>query len=231
MSADPLQRTLIWTIAQAGVHIFAKVWFDLKVYGRENLPKSGGVLLATNHESYLDPILFSIESRRPVSYMAKSGLFKNPFLGWLISSLNAYPVSQGRGDRKAIKETVEQLRLGRMVNLYPEGSRTEDGRIGPLQGGIGLIVKMAGVPVVPAVIQGSFQAWPKGRGLFRPYPVRILYGAPMQLEGLGREEILVEIKSTFEKLIVQLRQKEAARRRGGYLCPVGPQHEAPPFVE
>ena len=88
--------------------------FDLKTFDRHNVPRNGGVILAANHQSYLDPVLVAVHLRRPVSFMAKSELFTNRYFGWLIRTLHAYPVRQGEGDVGAVKETIRRLQEGYM---------------------------------------------------------------------------------------------------------------------
>jgi 1-acyl-sn-glycerol-3-phosphate acyltransferase len=91
--------------------------FDLKVYGVEHVPPRGGVLIASNHQSYLDPVLMGVKLPRPLSYMGKSELFENRFFSWLIRNLNAFPVRQGEGDVGAVKETIRRLQEGQFAPL------------------------------------------------------------------------------------------------------------------
>lgn len=180
--------------------------FDLKTYGTEHVPKTGGALLVANHQSYLDPILVAVHLYRPVSFLAKSELFENRYFGWLIRSLHAFPVRQGEGDVGAVRETIRRLGEGHILNVYPEGSRTETGEIGPIQKGVALVVRKAGVPIVPVAIDGSFQAWPKMRKLFRPHPIRVLYGPPMDMSGMKGEQVVQRIDSTLRTMLAELRK-------------------------
>ena len=184
--------------------------FDLKTYGRENVPDKGGVLLVANHQSYLDPVLVSVQLKRPVSFLARATLFENPYFSWVIRSLHAFPVDLGEGDVGAVKELIRQLNAGHVVNIYPEGSRTKDGTIGEIEKGVALIVRKAKAAVVPVVIDGSFRSWPKGRKLFGPAPIRVIYGEPLELEGMKGEQIVREIQKALHSLMAQLKDKEAA---------------------
>ncbi|MGD1277660.1 MAG: lysophospholipid acyltransferase family protein [Tepidisphaeraceae bacterium] len=205
-----MQRSLLWKLLQAVVRVSTTLLFDLRTYGRGNVPAAGGVLLVANHQSYLDPMLIAVHLRRPVSFMARSGLFSNPMFSWLIRNLHAFPVRQGQGDVGAVKEAIHRLREGYILNIYPEGSRTETGEIGPMEKGVALVIRRAGVPVVPVAIDGSFQAWPKGRILFRPHPIRVLYGPAMDLSRLSAEDILSRLDAALRGLLSQLQ----ARRVG-----------------
>ena len=197
----------LWKLAQTITRVFTTVVFDLKVFGRDNVPDEGGALMISNHQSFLDPAILGAQLRRPMSYLAKSELWHNPLLGWLITRLNAFPVRQGAGDVGAIKETIARLQEGHLLNIYPEGSRTEDGELLPIQAGVALVIRKAKVPVIPAVVDGSFGAWPKGRKLFQRHPIRVLYGKPVQLDHLKPKEMVEVIDRTFREMLAELRSK------------------------
>ena len=142
-----------------------------------------------------------------MSYLGKSELFHvHPFFTWLIRSLGGIPVRQGAGDVGAVKETIQRLREGHVLNVYPEGARTEDGEIGRLERGVALIVRRSAVPVVPAVIVGSFEAWPRRRSFLRPWPIRVRYGPPMDLGGQSPDEIIATIDRTLRDMFDELRR-------------------------
>jgi 1-acyl-sn-glycerol-3-phosphate acyltransferase len=197
----------LWKLAQSIVRVWTSVRFDLKVYGRRNVPDEGGALIISNHQSLLDPVVLGAQLHRPMSYLAKSELWNNPLFGWLISHLYAFPVKQGAGDVGAIKETIRRLHEGHLLNIYPEGSRTETGELLPIQAGAALVIRKADVPVIPAVIDGSFHAWPKGKKLPVGHPVRVLIGKPVRLEHLKGKEIVQEIDRMFREMLAELRAK------------------------
>jgi 1-acyl-sn-glycerol-3-phosphate acyltransferase len=196
---------VIFNFCRAICRIVASVFFDLKAYGLENVPKTGGALMVANHASYLDPALVGVRIYRPLSFMAKSELFDIPVFGWIIRHCNAFPVQQGKGDRAAIEQTIQTLKSGHILNLFPEGSRTADGQLQKIQKGVALIAKRAGVPIVPAVLIGSFEAWPKGRVIFQSHPVRVLYGPPIDVSRMKAEEITLLIERRFKELLAELR--------------------------
>lgn len=188
----------------------AAVLFRLKVYGHHNVPARGGVLIVSNHQSLLDPILLPLHLRRPLNYIAKSELFENRFFCWFLQSVcNAFPVRQGYGDVRAVKETIHRLQEGHLMNIFPEGSRTFDGEIAPLRGGVALIIERAPVPIVPAVIVGAYEAWPIHRKFLRPRRIFIQFGPPMDLDGLSREESLATIERTLRGMFETLRMQAA----------------------
>src|SRR5262249_9837762 len=142
----PEKTSLIYHGGRVICRIVSTQMFDLKVYGTHHVPPGGGVLIISNHQSFLDPVVLASQLRRPLSFLAKSELFEVPGFGWLIRHLNAFPVRQGEGDVGAVRETIRRLQEGHALNMFPEGSRSLDGEIAPIQAGIGLIVRRAGVP-------------------------------------------------------------------------------------
>jgi 1-acyl-sn-glycerol-3-phosphate acyltransferase len=202
------QRSVVWKLLQIIARVGTTVLFDLKTYGSGNVPKSGGVLLVANHQSYLDPVLVAVHLYRPVSFLAKSELFENPYFGWFIRKLHAFPVRQGEGDVGAVREMIRRLEEGNALNVYPEGSRTETGEIAPLEKGVALVIRKAGVPVVPVAIDGSFAAWPKDAMIFHPHPVRVRYGKPIDFNGKKGQEIIDTLETELRSLMAELRASE-----------------------
>jgi 1-acyl-sn-glycerol-3-phosphate acyltransferase len=199
------RESLVYRVGRMICRLWTTLWFDFKAYGARHVPRRGGVLIVANHQSFLDPVLLAVKVPRPFSFLARHGLFDNRYFGWLIRSLNAFPVRQGEGDVGAVKETIRRLQEGHALTLFPEGSRSSTGEIGPVQPGVGLIIRRAGVPVVPAVILGSFEAWPRDRKLWRAYPVRVMYGPPMDLKDLKASEIVQRIDTTLRTMFDELR--------------------------
>ncbi len=154
--------------------------FRLRVFGRENVPAVGGVILAANHQSFVDPPLVGAGLNRPVHFMARKTLFEQFFLfTWLIRSVNAFPVERDRGDVGAVREAMRRLRAGAAVTVFPEATRTHDGGIQDFKPGPFLIASRTGVPVVPTVIDGAFEAWPRSRVLPTPGAVAVAFGRPL----------------------------------------------------
>jgi 1-acyl-sn-glycerol-3-phosphate acyltransferase len=203
---DPITPNWFWRFARMLMRPVVTLMFQLKVYGAQYVPSRGGVLIVSNHQSYLDPVLLGIFLRRPMAYLAKSELFENKYFAWIIRSLNAFPIRQGAGDIGAVKEIIARLKQGFVTNVFPEGTRTEDGELQPIQAGAALVIRRAGVPVIPCIIEGSFQAWPRKKKIFGPYPISVLYGPPLQVEGLKGEQIIQLIDRTLHQMVAELRE-------------------------
>jgi len=151
----------------------------VRVFGLANVPRTGGVLLVSNHQSFMDPVLAAMALPREGNYMARDSLFRSWWFGRLISYVNAFPVKRGTADLAAIKETMRRLRQGRLVLMFPEGTRSADGRVGPMLAGPATVAKKCDVPIVPALVDGMIQAWPRDRLLPGLGDVIVEYGKPI----------------------------------------------------
>ena len=196
----------VFSTARAIARLVTTLCFDIKVRGARNVPREGGVLIVANHQSYIDPAAIGAHVRRMTNYVGKSELFEKPLLNWVNRSMGAFPVRQGEGDIGAVREAIKRLKEGAALVLFPEGSRTFDGELQPIAPGVGLIAKKAGVPVVPCVIEGSFDAWPRDQKIFCAHPVRMKFGPPMNLEHLKAQAIVQVIDQTFHRMLTELRE-------------------------
>ena len=158
-----------------------RVFFRLEAHGVERVPREGAFLLISNHASYLDPPLLGCSVPRICHNLAKAELFRVPGLGRLIRAVKAIPIRRGGVDRQAMRRCVELLRSGKVVVLFPEGTRTRNGALQPAHAGAAMIALQAGAPCVPAYIEGTFRAWPRHRWFPLPAKVRICYGEPFAL--------------------------------------------------
>ncbi len=135
------------------VRIAMHIWFNLKIEGRENIPKGRTFVYASNHRSYADPVLVTLAGRGRFSFMAKSELFENKLFGGLIRYLGAFPVERGKGDTAAIDRAVANVQNGTNLLIFPEGTRSKDGKVGRGKTGVALVAARAGADVVPVGIQ------------------------------------------------------------------------------
>jgi 1-acyl-sn-glycerol-3-phosphate acyltransferase len=161
-----------------------RLLFRPKVTGLEHIPREGGAILAANHVSFLDPMLLPlVVPRRRVLFLTKVKYIDNPLLHWILRGAGVIPVASD--DPKAIADAVAAgvtaLREGRLVGIFPEGTRSPDGRLHRGKTGVARIAIQAGVPVIPAGITGTDLALPRGAKLPRPRSVRITFGPPIRL--------------------------------------------------
>lgn len=168
------------------------MFFRFRVVHPERVIQEGPVILAMNHESYLDPPFAGIGCRRAIYFLARKSLLDIPVLGWILPKLNVIPVDQEGGDRSALKALIRILRANHCALVFPEGSRTLDGNLQPPQPGIGFVIAKTLAPVVPMRIFGAHRALPRGGGRLRFYPITIVVGEPLRftaadLEGSSRE--------------------------------------------
>ena len=177
-------RVCQWLIRLGG----AAVW-QLRAFGAENIPKTGGVLLASNHQSYLDPPLVAAFLPREMHFMARRSLFRNPLFRALIVRCNAFAIERDTADVKGVKEAIGRLERGGILLVFPEGTRTRNGDVGRMKPGIGVLAERAAVPIVPVLIDGAHKVWPKGAVFPRLGRIRLVFGKPMRAENIAGDAI------------------------------------------
>ena len=172
--------------------LVARVFFRFRVVHPERILQEGPVILAMNHESYLDPPFAGIASHRAIYFLARKSLLDLPVLGWILPKINVVPVDQDGGDRSALKAMIRILRDNHGTLVFPEGSRTLDGKLQAPQPGIGFLIAKTLAQVVPMRIFGAHQALPRGGGKLRFCRITIVVGDPLlftaaDVAGQGRE--------------------------------------------
>jgi 1-acyl-sn-glycerol-3-phosphate acyltransferase len=206
----------LWKIGRVFFQFIAVLMFHIRTFNRWNIPSTGGALLVTNHQSFLDPWLIGIAIKRQIHYMARDSLFQGGLTQWMMESTNTFPIRRGRADSTAVREAIARLNKGYLVNIFPEATRSADGTIGPIAAGVAIIVHRSKAPVIPIVIDGAFEAWPRNQKFPSCKPVRILYGEPIghaELAGLSADEIAVRIREEMVKLQTRLNSPHAAESR------------------
>lgn len=186
---------MLYSIGKVLCILYFRLFYRLRVIGRENIPSSGPLLLCANHPTALDMFLVAcMVPRRKVHYMAKAELFRYRFLAWIIRSLGAFPVSRGKGDVGSVKTVYKLLESGKIVGMFPEGTRTRKKDPNKRKPGIALFALHSGAPVLPVAIKGDFR-------LFRR--VDLIFGKPYKVtseaaDGTGKsypKEELVRISN------------------------------------
>lgn len=176
--------------------------YDLHFEGMENIPKNGGVIYASNHRSYHDPVFITMRVPKKFCYMAKKELFRNKIFGKFITMLGAFPITRGTGDMAALDNAIDKVRNGQNLVIFPEGTRSYDGKVGKGKTGVALVAAKAGVDVIPVGI--CFE----GPKLTFRKKVTIKFGKPisaekLHIEGTSSKDLRV-IKNTIMDSIREL---------------------------
>ncbi|MCP3914178.1 MAG: (d)CMP kinase [bacterium] len=196
-----VERGLTYRFLMFWVHLgYTWIW-RMRAYDTGHVP-SGGVLIVSNHQSYLDiPLIAEALRKRHVGFVARASLAKSRVLGFIMRHCGSVLIDRGRGDHRALRETVAHLRQGDAMTIFPEGTRTRDGSIGKFQGGALLAARRARVPIVPCAIRGSFTAWPPGRKLPRAGRLELAFGAPIDPRA---KDALEQCRAVIEERLAQL---------------------------
>ena len=209
---------LSYRIGWSCFRVLYATYFRWRVYGADNVPLNGGVILASNHASFLDPPLVGCGLQRDINYLARESLFRFPGVGALLRSWNAVPVDRDGGGAKGLKIILARLLAGNAIILFPEGTRTKDGQLQPARSGIGLTVIKSTAPVVPVRVFGTFEAYGRNHKLPRPRRVVVKYGRPLDFAQLRAEaetcdkarlkEIYQEVADEIMAAIARLEPRE-----------------------
>jgi 1-acyl-sn-glycerol-3-phosphate acyltransferase len=160
--------------------IIARLFFSLRVVHPELMIEEGPLIVASNHQSFVDPPLVGICSKRDLYYLARKTLLNIPLLGKLLPHINVIPVDRDGNDMSALKTIIRLIRSGKGVVLFPEGTRSPDGSLQRGKQGIGLIIAKSKAPVQPVRVFGAFEAFPKGSGKISATPLTVVIGEPLR---------------------------------------------------
>jgi 1-acyl-sn-glycerol-3-phosphate acyltransferase len=209
---------LSYSLGWLGFRALYRFYFRWRVFNAERVPLEGPVILAANHASFLDPPLIGSGLRRGINYLARESLFRFPGMGALLRSWQVVPVDRDGGGAAGLKTILDRLLAGGAIILFPEGTRTRDGRLQPARSGIGLTVIKSDAVVIPVRTFGTFEAYGRNQKFPRPFPVAVKYGEPMRFEKLRAEakncsrarlkEIYQQIADEIMAAIAKLEPKE-----------------------
>lgn len=176
------------------LHLIA--WTE--VANREVCNKYSSFILAANHVSNLDPIVLGVSCPKPVSFIAKEELFSTKFGNWLMTGLGVIPLKRGSSDIRAMRQALNQLRI-KPLAIFPQGTRGGD--FSSAKKGVGFLCKKGNVPVIPVKIEGTDKILPRGKKLFRFGKIRIVFGQPVNIEGVkDTEEIVDKVVDAIRQL-------------------------------
>lgn len=206
---EPVYRILWWHFMHLLCYLWVAPCYRYRAWGIHNIPTDGPVILISNHQSFLDPILVGLAGHHRQFYaMARHTLFINPLLSWIIRSLNAIPINRHEADTAAMRKCLEVLKLNHGLLIFPEGTRTLDGSTQTFAPGTMLIIKRSKAPVVPVAIEGAYDVWRKGRALPNLCGrVRVHYGRPIAAEVLvkmGAEKAMAYLQQEIETMRLEM---------------------------
>jgi 1-acyl-sn-glycerol-3-phosphate acyltransferase len=215
MAERSLRRWLWYELLRIPVWLTWSIGYWIRYTGRENIPPEGGVLVVSNHQSHFDPPLVGAGCWRQMNYLARDSLFRFGPFRWLITSLDAIPINREGLGLAGIKETLRRLKRGGMVLMFPEGTRTGDGEVGPFLPGFTTLAVRGRAAILPVAIEGAFDAWPKWHRLPRLGIIHVHYGAPIPSEQVGQygeEELIAEVRKRVLACQAELRRHPAFAR-------------------
>ncbi len=213
MLVKKLKTSWFW-LARWICKVFCMLFFQVRFYGSDNVPDKGAFVLVGNHQSYLDPIFCGIRLKRHLYFLARDSLFANLFFGRLLSSVNSIAVKRGQADLSAIKTVIGKLKEGKGVCLFPEGTRTSDGKIRPFKAGLGLLCRRGDAAVVPVVVDGAFECWPRSKKIFSPGRVVVCYGKAIpaeQVKQMNNRELAANLTETLRRMQTEIRLKQGKK--------------------
>jgi 1-acyl-sn-glycerol-3-phosphate acyltransferase len=204
---------LSYQIGKNSFKLLFHTWFHGSVHHAENVPSSGGFILASNHASFLDPPMVGQAVKQEICFLARKSLFRYPVAGQILRSWKAIPVDRDEVDVAGMRAILNALKAGNGVMIFPEGTRTNDGNLQPARPGVGFLVAKAGVPVVPARIWGSFEAMGRGKSWPRPHKLIVTFGKPItfdtsQVKREDKQAAYQKISEEIMAAIAKLEPKE-----------------------
>lgn len=212
---NPNRATMLYRFCRYSTMLLSSLLFGYRTRGAHHVPRDGAALLVANHQSFLDPPLIGIGiPGRPIHFVARLSLFKSGMFGALISALNAEPIRQNEPDTVAIRRTIEKLRAGACVMVFPEGTRSPTGEMDTFKRGTAVLIRKARCPVIPVAIDGAFECWPRTRRLPRLFGpgVLVCYGQPIPaqaFEGISPDEALTMIEQRVRGLLAEIRSERS----------------------
>jgi 1-acyl-sn-glycerol-3-phosphate acyltransferase len=212
---------VLYAVLRSFAAALAHLLFRIEVRGAEHVPRTGPAMIVANHSSVLDPPVVGAGAPRPLHFMAKAELFSIPLFGRLLRAVNARPVRREGADARALREALRILESGHALLVFPEGTRGPEGALREGKAGAGMLALLSGARVVPAFVEGTGRALPRGRAIPRPVRVRVSFGPPLafaKVEGPHRKERYLEASREMMAAIARLKH---ATERGMTATEIG----------
>jgi 1-acyl-sn-glycerol-3-phosphate acyltransferase len=201
---------ILWRLIRVVVRVIVAIMLDVHTVGHQNVPETGPLIIASNHLSWTDVPLIPAFLKRRVVYMAKEETFMSKG-GWFVRFLGAFPVKRGEADRQSLRTAEQQLKAGRILSIFPEGTRSKLHTLGQAHAGLGMIALRSGAPVLPVAIYGSEKSFTQ----FRPR-ITIIFGEPMILTPKGKKVTREDIDQSTEQVMLRISSMLPPEYRGVY---------------
>lgn len=209
MADRSLAKLLWYNFTQWTVGGFGRLYFGVRTRHLDRLPATGPVVVVANHQSHLDPPLVGCYCRRPLVYLARDTLFRG-LLGPLIRSYDTIPIDREGTGLAGIRATLKQLKAGRAVLMFPEGTRSPDGQLQTLRPGFCALVRRGGAAMLPVAIDGAYRAMPRGKLLPRPQRIAVVAGERMSPEEVASyatdDELVAEVERRLRAALAEAQQ-------------------------
>ncbi|GIW93924.1 MAG: hypothetical protein KatS3mg110_1965 [Pirellulaceae bacterium] len=195
-------QLIAYRLLRHTARLAAVIFWRIQCLGRHHIPRTGPALICANHQSVLDPILVGMQFNRRLNYLARRSLFENRILASLIRFLDAIPIEREGMGLDGLRETLRRLHAGELVLIFPEGTRSPDGRLQPLKPGFCAVAKRAEVPLLPVAIDGAHCSWPRYQPWPHPARIVLVIGPCIEAEQVRRW--------AADQLVQELQQRLAA---------------------
>jgi 1-acyl-sn-glycerol-3-phosphate acyltransferase len=206
-------RRCWYELLKNSIYVGAVLIYRIRYWGRENIPRQGPILMVANHQSHFDPPFIGAGCPREMNYLARQTLFDIPLLGKIIPTVNAIPIDREGVGLGGIKESLRRLKRGEGLLLFPEGTRTQDGEIAKFRPGFTALAVRTGAAIVPAAIDGAFEAWPRSQKYPGRSTIDVCFGKPLspeQVKQFSERDLLAEVERRVRACHAELRER---RRR------------------
>lgn len=224
MKQNNLAAWLWYSILWCPCYVLSQLLFRYRYSGKGNVPLNGPVLLLSNHQSHLDPVLVGLACPRQLKFLARHGLFFFPFNLW-IRALGAVPINQEGSALAGLRTTLGLLKEDNAVLVFPEGSRTQDGQLHEIFSGFCLLARRSQATIVPLAIEGAFAALPRGSLLVRPHSIGLTFSPPIlpsQYAKLSDDELVALVTKRISQSLAATRHElQTAPRMAGFPPPKG----------
>jgi 1-acyl-sn-glycerol-3-phosphate acyltransferase len=208
MIERPNLQHLWYHFLQYVLRLVGVLGYHVRYSGQHNIPTTGGALVVSNHQSHFDPPLVGIGGMRPMNFIARETLFRSRPFSWLLHSVGAFPLDREGIGLAGIKKALKLLKSGEMVVIFPEGTRTKDGEIGPFRPGFTTLAVRAKTAILPVAIEGAFACWPKKS----PFPhlgtIHVHYGKPLMpadFADMDEQTLVAEVERRVHECFAELR--------------------------